>query len=538
MKRRDFLKTGVKIGIAANALPMLLNGSPVRALGRSPLRKVLEASGTSNNNVLVIIQLQGGNDGLNCVIPYTDPLYASLRPTLKLDPTTVLKLNGNSTLALHPNMIGMNNLFTNGKLAILQNVGYPSSSLSHFRGTDIWNTATDSSIYSSTGWVGRLLLEQNPGYPPSSIPTGSQPLAIQFGNSLSNLFLAQTGGMGIAISRVPTVSNTSSHNYDPIPSSPTTPYKELQYVRIIQSETEIYSQTIANRKVTTNKATYPSGNLALQLSSVAQMIASGFQTKIYMVTQGSYDTHSGQLTGQGTLLGDLSAAVAAFQQDIEAFGVADQVAMMTYSEFGRRPQENGSGTDHGTAAPLFVMGTQVKGAVYGNDPSLKPADLVSNNLKYDPLHDFRNIYATVMNEWLLSGGDQTQVNNDIKSVLTSDASGTYSKTSAWQSLGIFKASQQGYVASNPDAAGLMLMQNYPNPSRATTTIEFALPAPGAVELGVFNTAGVEVARIADGRMEEGIHREEFDASRLPNGAYFYRLRTDAGEVTRQMIVEH
>src|SRR5579883_898563 len=365
MKRRDFLKNGLKIGVAANALPVMLGGMPVRALGRSPLRSALESSLSSNNNALVIIQLQGGNDGLNCLVPFGDPNYAALRPTLGLSSSSLTApLPDHNTLAFHSGMDGFLQLYSAGKMAILQNVGYSNPSLSHFRGTDIWNTATDSNVFASTGWIGRLLLEQNPGFPQTLPP---QPLALQFGSGLSNLFLSKNGGMGIAISRVPSPGDlrTSLHNYDAIPQNPTTQYNELAYVRIIQEETEVYTKNIIQRNVTTNKVTYPTSNLATQLASIAQLIASGFQTKIYLVTQGSYDTHSNELNAQGQLLTDLSAAVAAFQQDIEAFGVADQVAIMTYSEFGRRPKENGSGTDHGTAAPHFVIGTQVKGMVYG-----------------------------------------------------------------------------------------------------------------------------------------------------------------------------
>ena len=539
MKRRDFLKTGLKIGVAANVLPVMLGGMPVRALGRSPLRRALETSGGGNNNVLVIIQLQGGNDGLNCVVPYADPLYKSLRPTLGLDKTAdnLLVLSNHDSLAFHGSMTGISTLYGEGKVALLQNVGYPVPSLSHFRGTDVWNTGTDSSIYASTGWVGRLLYEQNPTYPPQTIPAGSQPLAVQFGNALSNIFLSANGGMGIAINKVPTDSSGSVHNYDAIPSPHSTQYDELEYIRIIQSETEVYAQTIVNRSVTTNKVTYPTSTLATQLSSIAQLIASGFQTKIYLVTQGSYDTHSNELNTQSQLLGDLSAAVLAFQQDLEAFGVADQVAMMTYSEFGRRPAENGSGTDHGTAAPLFVVGTKVIGMVYGNDSNLNSNALVAGNLAYDSNHDFRNIYATVMNEWLLAGGDQAQIDADIKSVLTSDANGTYSSTSNWNaSLGIFRGSQSS-VQSDSGAMGLMLMQNYPNPAAGTTTIEYALPAKGPVQLSLYNTTGVEVERIVDGNQDAGPHRSFFDTSRLPSGAYLYRLTTATGNVSRQMVIE-
>ncbi|GEM_PF-147173 len=547
MKRRDFLKTGLKIGVATNALPVLLGGSPVRALGRSPLRSALEATGSANNNVLVIIQLQGGNDGLNCVVPFTDPNYASLRPTLGLSGSNLTAaLPDHGTLAFHSAMSGFYSLYGNGggngKLAVLQNVGYPNPILSHFRGTDIWNTATDSGIYASTGWVGRLLKVQNPNFPPSTIPAGSQPLALEFGNSLSNLFLSSSGGMGIAISKVPTSGSGSTHNYDPIPNNPTTPYQELEFVRTIQAESEIYAQSIVSRSVTTNKVTYPTSTLATQLSSIAQLIASGFSTKIYLVTQGSYDTHSNELTGQGNLLTDLSAAVLAFQQDIEAFGIADQVAVLTYSEFGRRPKENGSGTDHGTAAPHFVIGTQVKGAVYGSDPKLDATSLAggnpTGNLTYDPLHDFRNVYATVMNEWLLAGGDQTQINADIQAVLTQDASTTYSTNATWQSLGIFRSQPLQYVGSSPDATGLMLLPCYPNPAYGITQIDYALPASGPVEIGIFNTSGVEIERIVDSRQSPGPQSVTFDASKLPTGTYFYRLTTASGTVTRPMVVEH
>ena len=546
MKRRDVLKAGVKLGIATNALPLLFGGSTLRALGRSPLRSALERTAGSSNNVLVLLQLQGGNDGLNCVIPYRDPLYKTLRPTLGVDPATVLPLldhtntQGDTTLGFAPAMTGMSDLYQAGKLAILQNVGYANPSLSHFRGTDIWHSATDSSTYASTGWLGRYLLEQNPGFPPPSIPAGSHPLAMQFGNALGNLFLAHTGGMGIALSKVPTTSGSSLHNYDAIPQNPNAHFDQLEFVRVIQQESEVYAKSIVDLSKTapTNKATYPSTTLATQLASIARLVAGGITTRIFMVTQGSYDTHANQVNQQGLLLKELSEALAAFQQDLEALNLADRVALMTYSEFGRRPQENGSGTDHGMAAPLFVMGTQVRGKVYGNDPKLDAGSLLSGNLKYDPLHDFRNVYATVMNEWLLAGNDAQTNQTDIRSVLTSDAFGTYSTTTDWVSLGVFKGNTASYAASDGDAAGLALMQNHPNPAMSVTEIEFALPLSGPTELSLFRMDGVEVARVIDGRMEAGIHRVSVNVAALASGSYLYRLRSTAGEVTRRMVIEH
>ncbi len=537
MKRRDFLKFGAKAGVATTALPIMLGGFPLKVLGRSPLHQLLASSATSNNKILVIVQLAGGNDGLNCVVPYTDALYKQYRPTLGLDKTAdgLLVLPDHDTLAFTKEMSGMHSLYSSGKMALMQNVGYPNPDLSHFRGTDIWNTATDSSRFSNTGWVGRMIEILNPDYPPATIAADSSPLALQFGASLSNLFFAENGGMGIVISQLPDSGSTSVHAYDAIPSPATIPYQELDYVRTIERETEVYTQSILDRKVTTNKVTYPStGKLAPQLSGVAQLIASGFTTKIYLVTQGSYDTHSNQANDQPTLLNELSDCLKAFQDDLEAFGVADQVAIMTYSEFGRRPVENGSGTDHGTAAPHFIIGTQVIPGVRGSDPKLAQADLVSGNLAYDTNHDFRNIYATVMYEWLLDGADADK-DTLIQSVLTASNGQTFSTNTDWMKLGIFKAQSSG-VTSDAFAPGLMLMENYPNPVYGTTTIEYSLPTEMPVQLGIFSLKGEELERIVEATQDGGIHRISFNTASLPSGTYIYRLQTPKGSIAKSMIV--
>jgi uncharacterized protein (DUF1501 family) len=528
MKRRDFLKNGLKLGIAANALPLALGGFPVRALGRSPLHSALKTA-AMNDNILVVIQLAGGNDGLNTLVPHTNANYYSLRPSLALKKAddNLIELAGHESLVWHSQMSGASSLFTQKKMAILQNVGYPNMDLSHFRGTDIWHNATDRDKFTNTGWIGRFLTDMYPDYPPQDIPKGSHPLAIQFGNSLSNAFLGKNGGMGIAINRLPDTGSESTHNYDPSPSTPVIPYQELEYVRTIERETEVYSQSLVDRSVKNNRVTYPTNNLATQLSYVAQIIASGFSTKVYLVTQSGYDTHSNQLTDQATLLGDLSAAMLAFQQDLEDFGVADKVVTMTYSEFGRRPKENGTGTDHGTAAPLFVFGTNVNGAVFGNDPDL--SNFTANNLIYDPRHDFRNVYASIMSEWL--GIEDAE----IKGVLTASNGETYSTNSDWIKLGIIKGSQSN-VSYSGDAPGLMLAQNYPNPVSSGTTIEFALPAAAHIQLSVFDIQGREIARIAEGRYGEGIHHAQFSAGNLPNGSYLYRLTTETADISRQLVI--
>jgi uncharacterized protein (DUF1501 family) len=551
MKRRDFLKTGLKAGIALNALPLMVGNSTVRALGRSPLRGMLETLDTGNNNVLVIVQLAGGNDGLNTLVPYGDTNYQALRSPngLRLS-KDLINLTDHDTLAWHSAMRGMSELWDDGsskRMAIIQNVGYPNPNLSHFRGTDIWNTSTDSNIYASTGWLGRYF--NNAKYSLSTT-AGDWPIAIQFGNNLSNAFLAQTGGMGIALGQFPTQSSPTGHRYDAIPPSPTTQYQELDYIRTIQTETETYANTIYDKVVNVtppvaNRVSYPKSNLATDLSNIARVIVTQMndtttqtRVKVFLVTQNGYDTHSNQLTGQAKLLGDLSDALLAFQKDIEAMGVADNVAVMTYSEFGRRPQENGSGTDHGTAAPHFIISTKVKPQILGRDPDLSDnatTGLVAGNLSYQ--YDFRSVYATVLNEWLLAGSSDNWPL--IDKVLKTDDNGTYSNLSAWrESLGIFQAPPPQDVARNSEGPGLMLMQNYPNPASKITTFEYALPATGPVALSIYDARGVEIERVVDARQEYGVQRASFDVSRLPAGTYLYRLKTNAGEVAQQMVVVH
>ncbi len=535
MKRRNFLKTAAQ---ATTALPIMLGGMPLRSLGKTPLRNILAQSASANDKILVIVQLMGGNDGLNCVVPYEDTLYRQYRPTLGLDKTAnnLRVLSDHPSLAFTNEMSGMHQLYTNGKMAILQNVGYQNPDLSHFRGTDIWNTGTDANKFMHTGWVGRMLGILNPDYPPTTIPKGSFPLALQFGSSLSNLFYADNGGMAAVIGQLPDEGSQSVHFYDPIPDNPTIPYQELDFVRTVEKETEVYTQSIIDRKVKTNKVTYPttgSGRLGPQLAGVAQLIASGFTTKVYLVMQNGYDTHSNQANDHPNLLQELSDSIKAFQDDIEALGVADKVALMTYSEFGRRPLENGGGTDHGTAAPLFVVGTKVIPGVRGSDPKLQSQNLLNGNLMYEERHDFRNVYATMMTEWLLEG-DTSEVDAFVKEVLTSRGSEVYSGKSDWVRLGIF--TQEPKDVSTEFTPGLMLMENYPNPVRSETTISFAVPDNMDVTMSIYNMQGIEVARPIDGRVTVGANSVVVNTSKLPAGIYQYQLQTPKGNLTKRMVV--
>jgi hypothetical protein len=351
-----------------------------------------------------------------------------------------------------------------------------------------------------------------------------------FTRIVSNLYHSDSGDMGIPVYQMPDPTTNSAHDYDVIPASPNLAYQSLDYVRGVQRETEVYNTTLAHRAVTTNKVVYPDTPLAQQLASVAQLIASGLKTRIYIVTQNGYDFHSELLSGQAARHVDLDGAVAAFQRDLEALNVADNVITMTYSEFGRRPAENGSGTDHGSSYPLFVIGTRVKGGILGNDPDLD--NLIDANLNYDQNHDFRNVYATMMSEWL-GVDDKT-----IQEVLTGSGTNIYSTNAKWLKLGLFKDKPVKGIqtASTGSPFGFMLMQNHPNPVLASTTIEFALPATTSVTLGIFNSAGQEVARPIEATLGEGNHRVSFSPKGLASGRYFYRLTTPDDQLTRQMTI--
>lgn len=385
--RRDFIKTAGKgIGLLAfsHYVPAFLTSS-ARAESPGPEK---------DRTILVLIQLAGGNDGLNTVIPTADDHYFKLRPTLAIKGQDALRLD--DLTALHPALADLHALHGEGKVAVVQNVGYPNPNRSHFRSMDIWETASDADESVSTGWLGRYFDNACNGAPDDS-PVGihsSQEVPQAFsGEHSHNVF--GTGGQirdraGNATSRAlleKLIQNTDDHRNEDAGFLKHTLMDALVTERRVQ---RIFGEYRPDAK-------YPGSGVAQSLRGVAALIAGGLSTRVYFVSHGGFDTHANQAYRHRALLADLSAAMNAFQRDLEAKGLADQVLTMTFSEFGRRPMENqGGGTDHGTAAPLFVMGKRVKGGLLGTPPSL---DLPKNgDLKFST--DFRQVYATVLDRWL------------------------------------------------------------------------------------------------------------------------------------------
>ena len=351
-----------------------------------------------DRSILVLVQLAGGNDGLNTLIPFEDPDYYRLRPTLGIAREKVLRTG--DTVGLHPSCSALHGLFEQGKVAIVQNVGYPNPNRSHFRSTEIWETASNSDEFTATGWIGRFLDNTCAGMPADA----RDPVAVHLTNGVPQSFASAEAHPTFGL--VPGGGGRRDNEES----------RKLLEAMIAKpgaddsapANSTFLKQTLMDTLVTERKVqrilgeyrpakAYPGSGLATSLRNVAALIAARMPTRVYFVSLGGFDTHSNQVGQHAALLTQLSEALAAFQRDLESKGLADQVTTMTFSEFGRRPSENESrGTDHGTAAPLFVLGSRVKGGLHGTPPSLK----LQKNQDLLFSTDFRSVYATALDRWL------------------------------------------------------------------------------------------------------------------------------------------
>ncbi len=387
--RRDFLKFGTK-GIGLLAFTRFAPGFVVEsAYAQAPAAE-------KDRTILVLVQLAGGNDGLNTVVPYADSHYHRLRPTLALSKEQLLPLT--NSLALHHACAPLQELLKNGKLGIVQNVGYPNPNRSHFRSTEIWETASESNESLPTGWLGRYFDNACAGTPVSGDPCG-----VNISHEVPQSFLSAHDHPTFSFTPNQRGRGRSNENLQLLESVLQSPksgdeHDNASYLRHTMMDalvTEKRFQKILSAYTT--RASYPASPFGNSLRNVAALIAAGTATRVYYVSLTGFDTHSNQANQHANLLKQLSEGLAAFQSDLESKQLDSQVLTMTFSEFGRRPSENESkGTDPGTAAPLFVMGSRVKPGLHGTAASLA----VSHNedLKYST--DFRRVYATALDRWL------------------------------------------------------------------------------------------------------------------------------------------
>lgn len=434
MKRRSFLKAGALTGV-----PLLINGFNVTAAEyfSDEAMNTLAAGTLGCGKVLVIIQQNGGNDGLNTFLPVDKySILANVRSNILIPESAGLALNSNIGTKLHPAMKEIQELYNQGKVCIVQGVSYPNPNFSHFRATDIWFSASNSNQVLDTGWLGRSLETQYQnfptGYPNTTMP---DPLAIQIGSTLPFSLQGTRGNMGYNVPNPQSLLNVINATTDPAPN---TDYgRELTFLRLMRDQSNAYRSVIQNayNSQQTLSSLYPTNgdSLAEQLKIVARLIGGGLQTPIYIVNHPfTHDSHADQVTAADTKLGAhannlliLSRAIGAFQDDIQRMGKSDNVTGMTFSEFGRRIISNASrGTDHGSAAPVMFFGSKVAGGMIGSSPNIPATPTVNDQVPMQ--HDFRQLYSTIIQQWFCMNGTDanTILGNSFNTVPIFSATGT------------------------------------------------------------------------------------------------------------------
>lgn len=381
MKRRDFLKNSALAAAGSLVVPVFMKPFEAMALDElSPYKN------------LVVVQLSGGNDGLNTVIPFGNDIYYQKRKSIAIKPEEVIKLN--DMQGLNPNLGALREIYDLGWMTIINDVGYPNPDRSHFRSMDIWQTGSDSNQFLSTGWIGRYL--------DSNCETCKFPYtAIEVDDSLS-LALKGNTKKGIALKDPNTLfKNTNEAFFKQMVNSSKDHLDEdnLGYLYKTMVETSSSANYIQQTsKIYESKATYPNSGFANQLKTVSRFISSGLKTKVYYVSLSGFDTHVNQLQQQGNLFKQYSEGMAAFLNDLKQHDKLNDTLVITFSEFGRRVEQNASnGTDHGTANNVFLFGGRLKKqGIYNDAPNL--TDLDNGDLKYQV--DFREVYGTILDNWL------------------------------------------------------------------------------------------------------------------------------------------
>jgi len=391
--RRKFLTT-VSAAASAAGLISLAPRAPAFLLESA----AFGADQPTGERVLVVVQLSGGNDGLNTVVPFADEVYRRRRPSLALDAGQLLKID--ETTGLHPSLKGMVKLLESQQLAIVQGVGYPNPNRSHFESMDIWHTAHAQTKERKAGWLGRAMdshqvaLARSADPPSLHLGEESQPLALAARDvpspSIRSLaqFRLETGG-----------DDRQRAAIEGAIGAPRSTASEL--LKFVQTRStsalEVSRRIEASSQVYRTEVNYPPTPLANKLKQIAQLIDAGLTTRVYYVALDGFDTHSDQAAAHAGLLEQLGGALAAFAEDLAAHAQLERVMTVVFSEFGRRVEENASrGTDHGAAAPVFLVGSRVQSGLIGKHPRLD--QLQDGDLKFHT--DFRAIYAALLEKWL------------------------------------------------------------------------------------------------------------------------------------------
>jgi uncharacterized protein (DUF1501 family) len=565
--RRDFLK---KLPLAMS-IPFTIGGIPIKVMGQSQLSK-LAAAANSEGRVLVILQLHGGNDGLNTLIPLTDyDKYYNSRPNLAIPASSGVRrlieldstLSQEQQVGLHPDMQAVKSMYDSGRVRFIQGVSYMNNNGSHFRGRDIYFMGGSYEDFYSSGWVGRYLNQEiTPQSYPRDFPNPEMPdpLAIEMGSDVSLIF-HQEGNIPMSYSvedpeyfakLVGELEGYNDIEIDPRGLPPefladSNYYNELQWILSLEDKSKSYAERLFEvwKAGKEGAVTYPEkypfnapkssamNMLSPQLKLVARMLGGGCKTKIFLVKLGGFDTHAGQVESYDTTMGShaallyhLSTAMKAFQEDLKARGLEDLVLTVTTSEFGRRIRSNGSyGTDHGSAGPVMVFGKGVVPGIAGVNDSMEDRNM-------DMQYDYRKIYANIMKNWM--GVSDTNLNEIFPGIMS--AEGTSDGVTYDHNLKVANqviTGTEGFVSTR-----FALEECYPNPAKGRTTLHFRINSANIVKIDLIDTNGQRVKTLVDRMYEAGEHRQEVDIAEAKAGTYVCQLVSGSfRQSTKLVIVE-
>ncbi len=536
MIRRDFLKNS----LLTAAVPLV--ASPFTGASRplGMIERALSTSDKANDHVLVLIQLVGGNDGLNMVIPMeTYGNFWISRLSVVVHSEYLLESKTTKRISFHPAMKGVRDLFDDGKVRIINAVGYPEQNFSHFRSMDIWMTGANYNENLSTGWMGRFLKQDFPNYPNVNEVNFEQPPAI-ITEIQSPVLFQGSSNFGLTVNDPTSDYLLKNRQYSFKTSGKAK--DELDFLLVSGELSNGYSKELYQKtnKVIQQKE-YPNTSLGKQLKNIARMIASGLKTKVYMATLTGFDTHANQVVRNeehvgvhANLLRELSDGISAFMADCKYLGIEKRVAGLTFSEFGRRIGANGSlGTDHGAAAPMLAFGEQVLGGIAGDNPAIEKS--ASAYTSVPMLYDFRSVFSSVLKDWfcvkqnvleevffknyqyipIMANFDCLGVtgNEPEKPVDPKDpiVEVTDPNENVVKITGVEKALQEQRLIS------------YPNPFHEKLFVEFESQG-GYCAVQLFNQLGQLIKTISQGTLNRGFYKITVDTDQLSDGLYFVRFQ--------------
>lgn len=511
--RRTFLQM---LGLAGTGT-MMLGGSNLTAANASPLNMALADS--DSDKILLLIRLKGGNDGLNTIVPLYDyDIYAQKRPTLRIPENKLYKLSND--FGIDSSLNSFKSLWGDGKMKIAHGVGYNEYNMSHFSGADIWATG-DNDLSDEIGVFGKYFQNKYPDY---LVTPPKDPAAIQIGSVGNLIFNGEDTNYAFTVSdpkQLESIATTGRlHDTQNLPG--TTYGKQLGFMRGLINSTMTYAKVINEaHEASTNAVEYGTDNFAKQLSILARMIKGGIGTKIFLVTMDGFDTHADQTNRHKSLMQELSDGVKNFYDDLEASGDDKRVLAMTFSEFGRRIEENGSkGTDHGAASSTMIFGPGLEGNGFISEhPDLNDIDELGN-LKYNL--DFRSLYSTVLKDWLSIDG------NLVDGLFPA---GPYET----QSLGFSSNS----LSTTDFSSYTDDFSHVPTYSGRDTFIEYNLNAAAKVSIQLYNMVGQHIGTIANNLNYEGRHKvsikENIKSTVMP-GEYLYTIQTGGKRYSKLVMI--